>query len=236
MTKFFGLITLLFILGCNKSPEEVYDQKTGQKPVMTHKKLDEVLSGLRRVSYDDLPESYKKFAQFEAHPEIDYHSEQFYLIHPDSIYQFLVGKCRVYKLVPNDKLRKGSVSGKYQNDLIFLIKPEVVHKLLDLILLLKEKGYDPFAMELISGFRHPRHNDKIKGHRQSQHMMGNAIDIRIGDIDKNGKIEKKDKWIVYDILDKELIKDQGGIGRYPQHMALHFDLRGYHERWDDFVR
>jgi hypothetical protein len=39
---------------------------------------------------------------------------------------------------------------------------------------------------------------------------------------------------VLDLLEKEIIKSSGGIGRYPGTRAVHFDVRGYKARWDSY--
>jgi len=40
------------------------------------------------------------------------------------------------------------------------------------------------------------------------------------------------KKIILDILENKVIGDQGGIGRYPGTMSVHFDVRGFKARWD----
>jgi uncharacterized protein YcbK (DUF882 family) len=58
------------------------------------------------------------------------------------------------------------------------------------------------------------------------------VDIEIGDVDKNGKINKADKKIVLDLLENQIIGNQGGVGRYPWSQTVHFDVRGWYARWD----
>lgn len=70
----------------------------------------------------------------------------------------------------------------------------------------------------------------------SRHLKGEAIDILVGDINSDGKINGKDVDIVFQILDNEIIKGQGGIGTYKNKNILlkqmvHFDCRGYKARW-----
>jgi uncharacterized protein YcbK (DUF882 family) len=68
------------------------------------------------------------------------------------------------------------------------------------------------------------------------HLYGKALDLRIGDIDRNGKIEFDDKEIVYKILDQKIVRNSGGLGYYPKTMIVHFDTRGAWARWDQYKR
>lgn len=49
---------------------------------------------------------------------------------------------------------------------------------------------------------------------KSKHKLGQAIDIIVLDVNKDGKSDSKDVEIVYQILDKKIIKDKGGLGTY----------------------
>jgi len=115
-----------------------------------------------------------------------------------------------------------------------LISRQVLYKFLDLLDILEALGYRHNAMSVYHGFRHPRYNREVRGASVSVHMQGLAVDIRIGDINKDGFANWDDKLIVIDILDKQIIKDMGGIGRYPNSQGLHFDVRGYKARWDSY--
>jgi len=65
-------------------------------------------------------------------------------------------------------------------------------------------------------------------------MKGQAIDMTIGDINKDGTFTKEDKKIVLDICDKKVIGNKGGIGLYPGTRAVHIDVRGYKARWNSY--
>ena len=105
---------------------------------------------------------------------------------------------------------------------------------------LKQKGFSANLL-VISTKRVKWHNDiqvKLSGAaKDSRHLVGDAIDFIVFDINDDGKSDSKDVNIVYDILDKEIIKDKGGIGTYRNEKSfidkqmIHIDCRGYKARW-----
>jgi len=48
-------------------------------------------------------------------------------------------------------------------------------------------------------------NEMVKGAKSSKHIMGQAVDIVINDIDRDGKYTEKDKNIVLDIAERIVI-------------------------------
>jgi uncharacterized protein YcbK (DUF882 family) len=115
------------------------------------------------------------------------------------------------------------------------IDKRVLIKFLELMHTLNKEGYNSSAIKLRSGHRHPKRNYYIGGASQSRHIYGEAIDIRVGDINKDGSSNKKDKQIVLDILEKKIIGNSGGIGLYPGTKAVHFDVRGHRARWNTYT-
>ena len=73
---------------------------------------------------------------------------------------------------------------------------------------------------------------KVKGANKSQHLLGKAVDIHIQDINQDGKSDQIDKAIVYDLLNKHILFRTGGLGRYPNTMVIHLDVRPWKARWD----
>jgi uncharacterized protein YcbK (DUF882 family) len=73
----------------------------------------------------------------------------------------------------------------------------------------------------------------------SQHLHGNAIDIIVLDINNDGSSNAADVDIVYNILDKEIVRDSGGVGTYKNmggffsRQMVHFDYRGKKARWNN---
>lgn len=94
---------------------------------------------------------------------------------------------------------------------------------------------------VISTKRTKWHNDiqvKFSGAaKDSRHLVGDAIDFIVFDINGDGNSDNKDVDIVFDILDKIIIKDKGGIGTYKgeesfiNRQMIHIDCRGYGARW-----
>ncbi len=95
---------------------------------------------------------------------------------------------------------------------------------------------------VISGRRWPLDNwilSKLgNAASQSRHKKGEAIDLIILDINGDGKSNAQDVDIVYQILDKKIIKNRGGLGSYKNskgffnQQMIHFDSRGKRARWN----
>ncbi|MEZ4685496.1 MAG: hypothetical protein R3B47_05380 [Bacteroidia bacterium] len=67
----------------------------------------------------------------------------------------------------------------------------------------------------------------------SKHLDGQAIDVVVLDVNEDGKADAEDVDIVYELLDKKIIRDKGGIGTYYKNskdffsrQMVHFDCRG----------
>lgn len=73
---------------------------------------------------------------------------------------------------------------------------------------------------------------------KSKHKSGQAIDIIVLDVNKDGKSNAKDVDIVHQILDKKIIQAKGGLGTYKKasnflnRQMIHFDCRGSKARWN----
>lgn len=72
----------------------------------------------------------------------------------------------------------------------------------------------------------------------SRHKSGQAIDIIVLDINDDGKADANDVDIVYEILDRKIVKEDGGLGTYKNRKGfltrqmVHFDCRGEKARWN----
>ncbi len=112
--------------------------------------------------------------------------------------------------------------------------------LLELKQELREQGNSPNFF-VFSGKRIKLHNDLLHhfggAASQSRHLLGQAIDLIILDINGDGTSDGQDVDIVYDLLDKKIIRDNGGIGVYKNERGffnrqmLHLDCRGTRARW-----
>ncbi len=230
----FGLVIVLVLLAyIDFEPlhQWRYDLKTRQKAVLSYLDIDKVLNSIEKIAVSDLPSSYLTYSKYQhkKYKKIT-KGKDFYLIKGNDKYKFLVDEYRVKDFVTKDGLMKRFK----KSEQYMLLDKKLLYKLLELKLALKDKGYNPDGFKMVSAFRHPRHNEDIGGASQSRHMHGQAIDIKVKDVDQNGVANQKDKKIILDLLEEQIIKSEGGIGRYPKSMSVHFDTRGYRARWDSY--
>jgi hypothetical protein len=205
-----------------------------QKEILTYKEIDSVLNTLKKIPYEKLDEAYLNFSGYKK----DMYKENikgkiFYKIVGGDVLKNLVGKFRVNDFLPEDSSRFRNTNSINSNTIQYIcIDKNVLHRFLDLILALEKKGYDKYAFRIKDGFRYPNFNNRTGGVRLSQHIYGRAIDLSIGDINKDGKFtEAADKEIVLLLLENDIIRNTGGVGHYPGTNAVHFDTRGYKARW-----
>jgi uncharacterized protein YcbK (DUF882 family) len=106
---------------------------------------------------------------------------------------------------------------------------------------LRSNGYAPRLL-VISTKRFKFHNDiqvKFAGAAsKSRHLSGEALDFLVFDVNKDGIINSLDLDVVFQILDKKIIRNNGGIGTYKNEHSffnrqmIHIDCRGYKARWN----
>ncbi len=202
--------------------------------VLTYKGIDSVLDLCEHHTYENLNEAYISFLGYDTYKfSSKMKGRVFYKIYNADTSHILVGKYTIGNFLPKDDVFFEDMNPKDSSFFQYLcMDKEILYRFLDLILLLREKGYtDDFRIK--DGYRYPSFNKRTGGATYSQHVYGLAIDIYVDDVDRNGTIDKDvDKKIVLDLLDNTIIKDKGGIGRYPWSNVIHFDLRGVKARWD----
>jgi uncharacterized protein YcbK (DUF882 family) len=81
---------------------------------------------------------------------------------------------------------------------------------------------------VISGYRSPSYNTKIKGAKRSQHLLAKAADIVVPGMTS---LEVRDTIIK---LIKEGKMCKGGVGIYPT--FTHYDIRGFNARWGSYKK
>jgi uncharacterized protein YcbK (DUF882 family) len=83
---------------------------------------------------------------------------------------------------------------------------------------------------IMSGYRSPERNEAVGGAKRSQHMEGNACDIKVKDTDPKDVAKLIEKLIA------EGKMCQGGIGIYPRSTPaegwVHYDCRNVKARWN----
>lgn len=212
----------------------LYDLEHPPKTINSKAEIDAILRSFKTIKYQDLDKEYIKYTKSrEAKYETLLNQKTYFVIGRNDFFKYLAGNFRIVDFIAKDKYYRKSLSNASANYL-WLMDKNLLYKILELMHELEKEGYNKKAFGITNGHRHPRYNERIGGAKLSRHIMGEAIDIRIYDIDLNGKYEKKDKDIVLNILEHKVIKEDGGIGRYPNTRAIHFDVRGYRARWDSY--
>lgn len=93
------------------------------------------------------------------------------------------------------------------------INPELINKLEELRVILGK------PISILSGYRCPTHNRAVGGAKHSQHLIGNASDIKVDGI----RVET---------LAKEAERvNFNGIGCYVRQKFVHLDVRSGRARW-----
>jgi uncharacterized protein YcbK (DUF882 family) len=218
----------------NKSEPISSGKQTVQKEILTYNGIDSVLNTFERIPFEKLDEKYLKFSGYNKDLyKANIKGKIFYKIVGRDVLKNLVGNFKVNDFLPADSSRFKNMNLINSNFIQYIcIDKNVLHRFLDLILALDKKGYDRYALRIKDGFRYPNFNNRTGGVILSQHIYGKAIDLSIGDINKDGKFDEAiDKKIVLLLFENEIIKNSGGVGRYPGTNAVHFDTRGYYARW-----
>lgn len=101
---------------------------------------------------------------------------------------------------------------------------DVCTNVMDLIVQLQVlRDYVGVPIYINSGYRSPKHNKKVGGSPNSQHLLGKAADIVVKGMEPKEVADTIEKLI------KEGKMKQGGLGRYET--FTHYDIRGTKARW-----
>ena len=104
------------------------------------------------------------------------------------------------------------------------VPPELIENVTFLaknLQILRQKIDKP--MRIVSGYRTPEYNRKVKGSRRSMHLLAKAADLRV-----SGMTSDELHAVISDAIKKDLIAP-GGLGWYPS--FVHYDTRGRNARW-----
>ncbi len=226
-------VSLYLMPGFNVWSFDVVYANKGAETFSDAKKL---LEQYPTVSFLELPTPLKK----------SYHDPKYDIEKPISNARFYVipRKDLFKKMFANNRLndfvtREQQINGfwYFQKGQSYLcINDKIIEALFLLQDKLKNEAFNPKALLINSAYRSPGHNLTVKGAPMSQHIFGKAIDLRIGDINRDQKINQVDKQIVYKILNASVVGNNGGLGFYPGTMILHMDVRGARARWDYYKR
>jgi uncharacterized protein YcbK (DUF882 family) len=153
------------------------------------------------------------------------------------------------QLSPHFRLHQ-FVQANSKNEYQFLALDEKLLLKLELIVNEVNKHDHPTpTLRILSGFRSPKKNRKIRAEKYSYHLMGKAVDFIVDsdpvdnimdDLSQDGHVNPADGKVVYGWIN-ELFKDpryqdlQGGLGFYKKSKThgpfLHTDVRGHPTRW-----
>ena len=211
-----------------------YDFTTKQEIVTQPEKIKNILNSFPAIPFSKLKKEYLTKTKYDKKKYNDLaKGSNLLIIKGKDIFKFIVGSFRIKDFLPKDDFYYENIDAFGNGKEIFwMVDEKLLLKLLELQNVLDKNGFNNTGFNIVNGFRHPAYNEKVGGASLSRHLKGQALDLQIGDINNDGYADQKDKTIVLDFLEKEIIKDKGGIGRYPGTMSVHFDVRDYRARWD----
>jgi len=151
---------------------------------------------------------------------------------------------------PNFKLKQFLCKQKTNSEVKYLlVRPALVLKLERLLAEVRSQDIAADTLFVMSGYRTPYYNQSIGNVQFSRHVFGDAADVYVDyqpkngwmdDINKDGKINRKDAALLYDMADEldkvfTAIGLSGGVGEYQANSVrgpfVHVDARGHKARW-----
>lgn len=124
---------------------------------------------------------------------------------------------------------------------LYGVHPQTVEYYKELQTSVREEGYVPNWV-VLSTVRPPWFNRLLVwfggAASKSQHLRGAAIDIVVLDVNGDGATNATDVDIIYDLLDRKIVRNAGGVGTYKNQslfidrQQVHFDSRGRRARWN----
>lgn len=224
------LLALISITGINLRRLELhwYDLTNSNLYVKERKQILDIFSGFNKIKLEEIPKEFRNPAGMS---QKDYKKAMrghlYYVLQKKDLYKKIAGDNRLMSLVSGDNgYRHESLFSEKQFYLDLNIR--VLYRFLDIQDILENKGFNRDAITIISGHRTPNHNASVGGKKESRHLNGDSIDLKIGDINNDGSVDSKDKKLLIPILE-HVIGNRGGVGIYT--MSVHIDLRGHRSRW-----
>ena len=207
---------------------KIYDFWTQQERIAVFNN-----KSFEKISFEELPEREQRKFEHRTCEEQDYEGMIFLKISWFERYKNIIGTTKVYELLNPKRIMEYKVKIPNLNKTQYLlIAPETLNVFEQLLLEMEEKELNTANLTIASAFRTPAYNKIVGGATCSQHQYGTALDLTVGDINDDGNADRKDRKIIYDILNKKLVKNKGGIGTYKHApRLLHFDMRGKRARW-----
>lgn len=211
-----------------------YRLSTGDEAVRSAETAKAIYQQLEKISYADLEEAYlkKTLSNKTAYRKL-VEPLEFVRIKRADLYQKVAGNFRLKDFLCKDQFYIDCILGK-RADIVATLNQKIFIKTIALQAVLEREGHDWEGFSIVNGHRHPAYNERVGGAKLSRHIKGEAVDIFIHDINQDGLSTPADKAIVLDILEKEVIGNEGGIGLYPGTGNVHYDVRGTRARWDSY--
>lgn len=235
----FFLLTLLlfacfFWMSRDLAFQILYDWTHHNPPIETKGKSKKILTSFETISYKKLDAAYLEHTlSNQAKFKKMLSEKRYYKIDRSQMYQYIVGKHRLKQFLSKDSYYKASLFDKSKQQ-YWLINERLLYRILELQNALKEMGHNSDAFTVRSGHRTPQRNKQVEGAGSSRHIVGEAADLVIGDINMDGRFTQDDKAIVLKLVDERIIAHRGGVGRYPGSRVVHIDVRGRRARWDTY--
>ena len=212
----------------------LFDHFNDNLPVVNKNEVDQILKSFDVLKVNQLDKAYCESSQIsDPYYSKMYSGSSFYVISIKDIYRNIAGTVRIRDLLPRDAFYSTAIMNR-SNPIYWRIDKNVLYKIIELREELNRRNYRVDGFKVNSGYRTPYYNKEIGGASKSRHLKGEAVDMVILDVDKDGKYTSADKQIVLEILEQQVIRNDGGIGRYPGTKIVHMDTRGYRARWDSY--
>ena len=181
-----------------------------------------------RIPARDLPKEFRARTGLNKKVTTElFNGREFFIVRKRDLYRKIAGNNRLMSVISADNgYRRHSM---WSDEPFYVyIDRKVLYLLLDIQDELEQAGLDRDGIRIISGHRTPGHNSNVGGKKESRHLTGDALDLMIGDINRDGKEDRQDKKIIIPILNR-LVGKNGGLGVYAR--SVHIDVRGYRARW-----
>ena len=212
----------------------MYDFKKENLEVETQAQVDEILAKYLKKSLKELEAEFiDKTKSNQPKYKDMLKGAKYYQIPQRDIYKKIAGETRIKDLISRDEFYIKALFNRTKR-INWLIDKQILYKIIELRNGLKNNNYNKNGFVITHGHRNPKHNEDINGASKSRHIKGEAVDMTIGDINNDDQYTFVDKEIVIDLLEKKVINNKGGIGKYPGTRVVHMDVRGYKARWDTY--
>ncbi len=217
-----------------------YDFISQQQAIESIEELETQFKSFQILSYEELPERKKQSLHsddektcYGIDKTIFYKDHRFLKVSWFNRYKFLVADYRVRDFMSGSHFFVNTPSFPHLDKTQYIpLDKKILHRILHLKKELEAKGFHGDQIGINSGFRTPFYNEAVGGKICSRHQFGDAVDIRVYDINDDLKADAEDAKIVYDLLDAKVIGNKGGLGKYKSDAnVLHFDTRGRRARW-----